>query len=165
MTDKTERMNELEPAKSSMKERTLGVVAWKAKEQKTNQGTLTESGVWLITAQKSIKRPGWWKGQFALFWRLTTRAGGGLTPTPHPRPDDQGARAFIDRGRGPHAETIQSALTVILKLVIGGLISVISIVLGTVNLQFQGQFVPTSLKPILRIVAAYVMATAWSSCS
>ena len=59
----------------------------------------------------------------------------------------------------------QSALTVILTLVFGGLISVILIVLSTINLQLQGQFVPISLSPVLRIVAAYVMATAWSSCS
>ena len=35
--------------------------------------------------------------------------------TPHP------ATPFIDRGRGLHAETVQSALTVILKLVISSL--------------------------------------------
>jgi len=46
--------------------------------------------------------------------------------------------------RGLHVETVQSALTVILKLVIGGLTSVILIVLGTINLQFQGWFVPIS---------------------
>ena len=34
-------------------------------------------------------------------------------------------RAFIDRGRGLHAETVQSVLTVILKLVTDGLISII----------------------------------------
>ena len=39
----------------------------------------------------------------------------------------------------------------------GGLISVILIVLRRVNLQFQNQFVPISLSPILRTVAAYVM--------
>ena len=33
------------------------------------------------------------------------------------------------------------------------------------NLQFQDQFVPISLRPIPGIVAAYVMATVWSSCS
>ena len=32
-----------------------------------------------------------------------------------------------------------------------------------VNLQFQGQFVSICLRPFLRIVAAYVMATVWSS--
>ena len=37
----------------------------------------------------------------------------GLTPSP---PDNQWARAFMDRGRELHAETAQSALTVILKL-------------------------------------------------
>ena len=34
-----------------------------------------------------------------------------------------------------------------------------------VNLQFQGQFVSVCLRPVLRIVAAYVMATVWSSVS
>ena len=60
--------------------------------------------------------------------------------SPHP-PDNQGARAFIGGGEG----TARSALTVILKLVIGGLTSVILTVLGTVSLQFQGRFVPISL--------------------
>ena len=88
--------------------------------------------------------------------------GGGRTPvlrlTPPPI-DNQGARAFIDGGRGLHAETAQSAPTVILKLVIGDLTTVILMVLSTVNLQFQGWFVTISLKPALGIVAAYVMAT------
>ena len=39
------------------------------------------------------------------------------------------------------------------------------IVLSTVSLQLQGRFVPISLRPILGIVAAYVMATVWSPCS
>ena len=77
-----------------------------------------------------------------------------------PPPDNQGAGAFIHRGKALHAETAQSALTVILKLVISGPTSIISIVLGTVNLQFQGWFVSISLRPILGIAAAYVMATA-----
>ena len=59
----------------------------------------------------------------------------------------------------------QSALIVILKLVISGLTSIIWIVLDTVSVQFQGPFVPISLRPVLRIVAAYVRTTVWSSCS
>ena len=55
--------------------------------------------------------------------------------------------------------------TVIWKLVIGGLTSVILVILGTVNLQFQGRFVLISLKLILGTVAAYVMAIVWSLCS
>ena len=51
----------------------------------------------------------------------------------------------------------QSAPTVTLKLVSRGLISVILIVLGTVNLQFQGQFISISLRPALRIMAANVV--------
>ena len=43
--------------------------------------------------------------------------------------------------------------------------SIILIVSGTVNLQFQVPFVSISLRPILGIVTAYAMATAWSSCS
>ena len=50
---------------------------------------------------------------------------------------------FIDRGRGLHAETVWSALTVILTLVTDGLTSLV--VSGTVNLQFQAPFVPISL--------------------
>ena len=119
--------------------------------------TVTKSGVQPLTTQKTIKRPGWWKGKFALFWMLASRRGRADTcqkanSLPHPR--QSGARAFIDRGRGLHAEMVPSALTVILKLVIGGLTSIILIVLSTVNLQFQGQFVPISLRPVLGIVAA-----------
>ena len=36
-----------------------------------------KSGVRLLTTLKPIKRQGWWKGKFALFKRLATRAGGG----------------------------------------------------------------------------------------
>ena len=60
----------------------------------------------------------------------------------------------------------QSALTVILKLVFGGLTSVVLIVLSTANLQFQGGFI--SLRPVLGIVydgAVCVMVIIWSSCS
>ena len=74
------------------------------------------------------------------------------------------ARAFIDR-RELHEETAQSALIVIFRLVVGGLTSIILIVLGTVNLQFQDQFVSISLKPVLGILAAHDMGTVWSSCS
>ena len=85
--------------------------------------------------------------------------------SPPPPPDNRGARAFIGGGKGLHVETVQSALTAILKSVIGGLTSILLIVLSTVNLQFKGQFVPISLRPVLGIVAAYVMATVCSSCS
>ena len=56
-----------------------------------------------------------------------------------------------------YLEIAQSVLTVIFKLVIGGLTSAILIVLGTVNLQFQGPSVAISLRPVLEIVAAYVV--------
>ena len=82
-----------------------------------------------------------------------------LTP---PQLTTNGARASIDRSRGQlQAETAQLAWTVIFKLVICGLTSVIMVVSYTVNLQFQGLFVPISLKPILRIWAAYVWIESW----
>ena len=56
-------------------------------------------------------------------------------------------------------------LTVIFKLVISVPTSIILVVLGTVNLQFQGPFLPISLRLILRLVAAVVLVTVWSSCS
>ena len=59
----------------------------------------------------------------------------------------------------------QSSMTVIFKLVISGLTSVILIVLGTINLQFQGPFVTISLWSILGIVGAHVLGSVWSSCS
>ena len=54
-----------------------------------------------------------------------------------PSTDNQWVRGFIDRGEGLHAETAPSALTVILKLVLGGLTSV---VLGAISAQFRGLF-------------------------
>ena len=61
-------------------------------------------------------------------------------------------------GRGQHAET---AVTCNSHLQIGHqwTASIILVVLGTVNLQLQGAFVPISLWSILRIVAAQVLGT------
>ena len=53
----------------------------------------------------------------------------------------------------------QSALTVILKLVIGGLTSIILIILRTDSFQFQGQFVPICLRKVLGTSAVQVMTT------
>ena len=55
--------------------------------------------------------------------------------------------------------------TVILKLVISDLINTILMVLSTVSFQFQGQFFLIYLRPVLRTVAGYVLATVWSSYS
>ena len=53
-------------------------------------------------------------------------------------------QGFYRWGEGLHAETAQSALTVVLKLVISGLTYITLIVLGAVSIQFQGLFVPIS---------------------
>ena len=81
-----------------------------------------------------------------------------------PPTHNQWTSALTGRVRELNAETAQSALPVTLKLVIGGMTRVILIVSSTVNFQFWGQFVPISLRPVLRIVAADVMVTDWSSC-
>ena len=47
---------------------------------------------------------------------------------------ENSTRAFIDSERAIHSETAQFTLTVILKLVISELTSIVWIVLGTVNL-------------------------------
>ena len=97
-------------------------------------------GVWLLATQEPINRPGWWRGKFALFQILATVGGWGggdwtsaqrLIP-PHWQP--VGQELFIDRSRRIQAETAQSSLKVIFKLVFAGLTSIILIVLGTVNL-------------------------------
>ena len=129
---------------------------------------VTENGVQMIPAQKPIKRQGWGKGKFALFWTLATR--GGWTPvqrltSPLCPIDNLWARASVGEGRGLHAGRAQSALTIILKLIIGGLTTTILIVLNTASLQFQDWFVPISLRPVLRTVAGYILAIVWLSCS
>ena len=133
---------------------------------------VTESGVWLLTAQKPIKRPGWYKVCCILDAnKLSTLEAGGVrekadacpkADSLHPQPV---GKSFYRQRKEAwlHAETAQSALTSILKLVISGLTSVMMIVLCTVNLQFQGLFVSISLRLVLRIMGAYVMLTVWSS--
>ena len=119
-------------------------------------------------SSKPIKRSGLCKTKFALFWMLATGSGGGEghkgpfspsadSPLPDSTPTMGGGvvKGFIDRRRGC-LQKQQSALTVIFKLVISGLTSISFAVLGAVNLQFQGEFVSSSLRPILRIMAAYV---------
>ena len=90
-----------------------------------------------------------------------------LCPRPDhpPQPNNMWKRGFTGWGRGLHAETSESAQTVILKLVICGLTSIILIILSTANLHFQVQFLFISLRPVIQIVVVKVMATAWSACS
>ena len=74
---------------------------------------------------------------------------------------------MLATGGGAGGATCRNStiVSVILELVNGGLTDVILIVLGIVNLRFQGLTVSISLRPVLRIVAADVMGTVWSSCS
>ena len=98
-------------------------------------------------------KQGWWKGKLALFWmHATWRVGWTPVRKQLPPNSTQSSDKSFHRLL---AETARSALTVILKLVTGGLSSIILIVLSRVSLQFQGWFVPISLMPVLRIVVAY----------
>ena len=85
----------------------------------------------------------------------------GLTPLPT---DNQWAKSFYGLRKGAPCRNSTVSSDSHFEIVFGRLASVTVIVLSTVNLQFHGQFVPVSLRPILRIVAAHVMATVWSSC-
>ena len=115
-------------------------------------------------AQKPINRPGWWKGKLALFQMPATEGGGerGLDICPrasatphHPQlPRQAGSESFHRQSEG---EKQYSQLTVIFELVIAGLTSLILVALSTVNLRFQGPFVPISLWSLLRIMVAYVL--------
>jgi len=85
----------------------------------------------------------------------------GLTPLPN---DNQWAKNFYGQREGAPCRNSTVSSDSHFEIVFGGLASVILIVLSIVNLQFHGQFVPVSLRPVLRIVASHVTATVWSSC-
>ena len=86
------------------------------------------------------------KGKVALFRRPVTWGEGGLVSTANSQQPIRGKNLERDvsgvhrRREGLYVEPAQAAPTGILNLVIGGLVSVILMVLGTVSLQFQGQF-------------------------
>ena len=103
-------------------------------------------GVRLLTTQKPINRPGWWKGKLALFQMQASEeedghlSKGRLSCLHLPHPVTSRGWEILHTGGGLHAETAQSSLTVIFKLITCDLTSVILIVVGTVNYQFQGPF-------------------------
>ena len=80
---------------------------------------VTESGIRLLTALKPIKSQGWWKEKFAYFLRLSKEELEEISCSKASSPPPQSVgKSFFGRGRGwVHAERAQSALTVILKLV------------------------------------------------
>ena len=99
---------------------------------------VTENQAQLLVAQKTIlKRQGWWREKFALFWRPATWGEGRFVSKGWLPLENWWAKAFIDRGRGLHAETALSALMVILKLVAGCLTSVILIVIVAVVYHYS----------------------------
>ena len=79
-------------------------------------------------------------------------------PTPAPSCQQPVGQEILQVEGGDYIRKQYMALTVIFKLVIW-------VVLGIVNLHFQGLFVPISLRPVLGTVAARVLGTVWSLCS
>ena len=77
----------------------------------------------------------------------------GVCPKADSPPDNRG-QELLQTGRGLLAKAAQSSQIVIFRLVLGGLTSITLAVLGTVNLQLQGQFLSVSLRPILGTEAA-----------
>ena len=128
----------------------------------------SQSGVWLLAAQKPMKRQYWWKGRFALFWRLAAGVGvvDSCLMTESPVPHWQAMGKSVCREREgylqkQHGELWWSSWS----WPFSDLTSIILTALGRVNLQFQGRFVPISWGPVLGTVAAHVTATVWLSCS
>ena len=97
----------------------------------------------------------------ALLWLLAAGGEGEDTcpKADSPDPLTVSDQPLLEARRGPRVEKAQATLTVILKSVISGLTIIISIGLRTVDLQFQVSLFPISLRPVLGIVAAYVMPT------
>ena len=102
------------------------------------RSSVTESGVWLLTAQKPLKRPGWWEGAFPLFWMPATKGRVDACPKTNSRPLTVSGQELLEAEGGGYIQKQNYQLTVTLKLVISGLTSVISTVLSTVNIQLQG---------------------------
>ena len=106
---------------------------------------LLETQGGLLAAWKPIlKRQVLVVRKVALFQRPATERESGLMPKGQFPQCWSGGKSFKEefqecasRGSGLHAETAKSAVTVILKLVIVGLIDIILFVLSTVNLQFR----------------------------
>ena len=99
---------------------------------------LKECEVQLLTAQKLINRQVGGKEKLLYFicWQLGRKAGkANICPKANSHSGNPwGSLFFKDWRKGLHAKTEQSALTVIFKLAIRGLTSVILVVLGTVNI-------------------------------
>ena len=75
------------------------------REHEGRRSIVTEGmhGVQLLTSQKPINSPRWWKGKFALFHMLPGGAGRRVDICPKtgfPPVAATGERAFIDRRRG-----------------------------------------------------------------
>ena len=138
-------------------------------QELTPGSNVIQSGVWLFTAQKPIKRQVGGKASVLYFacWQLGCR-GGGFLPKADTTPttDNQWGRGFIDRGRGLQAETAQPALTVIFTL-------------AAQRSAASSWLFPQSSSSVPRSVCsqvleasswnrnslAYVMPTVWLSCS
>ena len=72
------------------------------------------------------------------------------------------AKSFYRQREGPACRNSTVSFDSHLKIVLGSLTSGILIVLSIVMLHFQGRFVRISLRPVLGVMAASVMATVWS---
>ena len=75
-------------------------------------------------------------------YRWGKEEGGHLWKGWFPLSDSHWGKRFYRQKEGTDAETAQSVLTIVFKLIIFGLISMTLVVLGTVNLQFQVHLFP-----------------------
>lgn len=134
---------------------------------------VTKSGTWLLTTLKPIlERQGWWKKSllYVRGQQLGRRVGRLMSKGWLPPLTISGQELLKGSFRGMQGEaggymqkehsSADSHLEIDHVVVWS---SIIMNVLGTVNFQFEGPFVPIPLRPVLRIVSAHVTATVWSS--
>ena len=105
----------------------------------TTHTVTNRCGVWLLTTQKSINRPGWWEGEFALFQMPATGGEGRhLSKGQLPLLAKSGVKAFVDRtgGRGPTCKSSRVSSDSHFHIGHSWSDQCMLIVSGTVNLQF-----------------------------
>ena len=84
--------------------------------------------------------------------------------TPAPNPGNQRGQSFYRQEEGPRAETAQSALTVIFKLVISGLTHVILIALCTLVFSSRTHvfaFLEAIIQKCGSLCHGYILAIMW----
>ena len=129
---------------------------------------LPKAGFQLLPTLKSVKRPGWWEGKFAWFSCQHPMGRVDICPNADSPPSQWWSVDKSCHRLREGATWRNSTVSSDGHLQVGHRWSDqqdLDYFKHSFTLQFQCWFDPISLRTVLRIVAAYVMTTAWSSCS